>query len=141
MGEEVDERAGCVLDRRDDTGADLVRLRVIPSFAHTRVRLARLRERASEHRGRSFDDVSQRFAASIATWAASGSPRTRLLQTLVAAAPVLHHRPVEPEPLISRPELTGMLFAIADLNANVRQIRDLLEEEFGGEEEAQEDDS
>jgi hypothetical protein len=41
---------------------------------------------------------------------------------------------VEPKRLISRDELTAMLFAIADVNANVRAIRELLEEEQGGEE-------
>ncbi len=34
-----------------------------------------------------------------------------------------------------------MLFAIADMNKNIKQIRNLLEEEFGGEEEASEDDA
>jgi len=48
---------------------------------------------------------------------------------------------VEPEPLIYRDEVAAMLFAIADVNDNVREIRTLLEEEFGGEEEAQEDGS
>lgn len=48
---------------------------------------------------------------------------------------------VETEPLISRNELTAMLFAIADLNVNVRAIRDVLEEEDGGEEALPEDDA
>jgi hypothetical protein len=47
---------------------------------------------------------------------------------------------VKPEPLIYRDEVAAMLFAVADLNDNVREIRTLLEEEFGGEE-VQEDDS
>lgn len=49
--------------------------------------------------------------------------------------------PVEPEPLITRRELEGMLFSIGDINLNLRAIRDLLEEEFGGEEGLPEDDA
>jgi hypothetical protein len=41
--------------------------------------------------------------------------------------------------LISRTELTAMLFSIADLRADVRAIRKLLEEDGDGE--AEEDDS
>jgi hypothetical protein len=37
--------------------------------------------------------------------------------------------------------VTATLFAIADVNTNVRAIRDLLEEELGGEEGLSEDDS
>lgn len=48
---------------------------------------------------------------------------------------------VQPEALISRAELEGMLFAIADLNANVQAILSLLEEEFGGEEGLPEENS
>ena len=47
---------------------------------------------------------------------------------------------MEPEELISRPELTGMLFAIADINANVERIVWLLEDE-DGEQEAPEENS
>lgn len=41
---------------------------------------------------------------------------------------------MEPEGLIYREEVTAMLFAVADINANVRAIRELLEEESDGEE-------
>ena len=37
-------------------------------------------------------------------------------------------------PLIDRNELVGMVFAIADLSANVERILRLIEEELGGEE-------
>ena len=47
---------------------------------------------------------------------------------------------VDPEPLVYRGEVTATLFAVADMNANVRAIRELLEEELGGEEELPEDD-
>jgi hypothetical protein len=46
---------------------------------------------------------------------------------------------VEPEPLISRDELTATLFAIADIREDVREIRNWLKEEGDGEE--PEDDS
>jgi hypothetical protein len=36
--------------------------------------------------------------------------------------------------LIDREELTAMLFAVADIRADARAIRELLEEELGGEE-------
>jgi hypothetical protein len=49
--------------------------------------------------------------------------------------------PVEPETLISRDELTGMLFTIADINANTAKILRLLEEELGGEEGLEEDNA
>ena len=48
---------------------------------------------------------------------------------------------MEADGLISRDELTAMLFAIADVNANVRAIREVMEEEVGGEEEPPEDDA
>jgi hypothetical protein len=48
---------------------------------------------------------------------------------------------VDPDALISRREVTAMLFAFADINANVRRIRELLEEELDGEEGLSEDDS
>ena len=37
------------------------------------------------------------------------------------------------EPLISREELTGTLFAIADIRGDVREIRGLLSEDGDGE--------
>ena len=37
------------------------------------------------------------------------------------------------EPLIVREELTGTLFAIADIREDVREIRDLLSEDDDGE--------
>ena len=45
------------------------------------------------------------------------------------------------EELISRSEVTAMLFAFADINTNVRRIVRLLEDEQDGEEEVPEDDS
>ena len=48
---------------------------------------------------------------------------------------------VEPEPVIYREEATAMLFAIADINRNVRAIRDVLENDWDGEEEPPEDDA
>lgn len=48
---------------------------------------------------------------------------------------------VEATPLISRQEAVAMLFAIADLNANVERILRLLEEEFGDEEGLSEEDA
>jgi hypothetical protein len=48
---------------------------------------------------------------------------------------------VDEEALISRREVTAMLFAFADINANVHRIRQLLEEELDGEEGLPEDDS
>jgi hypothetical protein len=58
---------------------------------------------------------------------------------LRGAAAVLHHAGVEPEPLVHREEVEGALFAIADLNVNIKRVRDLLEEELGGEEGLEED--
>ena len=48
---------------------------------------------------------------------------------------------VEPGDLISRGEVTGRLFALADINVNVDRIVDLLEEGLDGEEELPEEDS
>jgi hypothetical protein len=42
---------------------------------------------------------------------------------------------VEPEELISRAEVEAMLFTFSDISVNVAQILDLLEENYGGEEE------
>jgi hypothetical protein len=47
---------------------------------------------------------------------------------------------VEPESVVYRREVTAMLFAIADMNENIQSIRELLEEEHGGEEGLPEDD-
>ena len=43
--------------------------------------------------------------------------------------------------MVHREEVTAMLFAIADINTNVRAIRELLEEDGGGEGELPEDDA
>lgn len=48
---------------------------------------------------------------------------------------------MQPESLVYREEVTAMLFAIEDMNGNIRSIRELLEEEHGGEEEVPEDDA
>ncbi len=65
-----------------------------------------------------------------------------------AAAVVLRAQPsvatighVEPDRLVEREEIVAMLFAIADLNAKVGQILQLLEEELGGGEALPEDDT
>ena len=47
---------------------------------------------------------------------------------------------VDADELISRSEVTGMLFAFADINANVERIVSLLEDE-DGEQEAPEEDA
>ena len=44
-------------------------------------------------------------------------------------------------PAVDRDEVEAMLFAIADLNVNVRRTLILLEEEFGEETEVREDDA
>jgi hypothetical protein len=48
---------------------------------------------------------------------------------------------MEREPLVYREEVTGMLFAIADMNVHSAMILELLERETGGGEAIQEDDS
>ena len=48
---------------------------------------------------------------------------------------------MEYEPIIYREEVTGMLFAIADVNLHVARILRILEDEYGGGEALQEDDS
>jgi hypothetical protein len=48
---------------------------------------------------------------------------------------------VRANPPISRQEAVAMLFAIADLNANVERILELLEGELGGDEGLPEEDS
>jgi hypothetical protein len=40
---------------------------------------------------------------------------------------------------VYREELTSALFAISDTNENIERIRDLLEEELGGEEGSEEE--
>jgi hypothetical protein len=48
-------------------------------------------------------------------------------------------RAVDP-PVVYREEVTAILITLGDINVNIREIRELLEEEYGGEEEAPEDD-
>jgi hypothetical protein len=48
---------------------------------------------------------------------------------------------MEQEPLLHRDELTGTLFMLADMSANIERIRELLEEELGGQEGLEEDAS
>lgn len=48
---------------------------------------------------------------------------------------------MEPEPVVYREEVTAILIALGDMNVNIREIRELLEEELGGEGEAPEDDA
>jgi hypothetical protein len=48
---------------------------------------------------------------------------------------------VQPEPLIYREEVTVILGVLADINVRLRQIYELLEEEFNGREGSEEGDS
>jgi hypothetical protein len=48
---------------------------------------------------------------------------------------------VEHEPVIYREEVTAIIGVLADINVRLRQIHHLLEEEFGGEEEVEENGS
>ncbi len=48
---------------------------------------------------------------------------------------------VEDDGLIYREEVVGILFAVTDLNAGVQRIIQLLEDELGGEEAFEEDDT
>lgn len=48
---------------------------------------------------------------------------------------------MQPEPVIYREEVTAILGVLADLNVRLRQIHELLKEEFGGEEAAEENGS
>jgi hypothetical protein len=48
---------------------------------------------------------------------------------------------VPADELISRSEVTAMLFTFADINANVERIVELLEDDQDGEQEAPEEDS
>ena len=48
---------------------------------------------------------------------------------------------MESDRLISRSEVTAMLFAFADINVKVGRIVELLEEDADGEEETPQDDS
>jgi len=52
-----------------------------------------------------------------------------------------HHQAIEQEPVIYREEVTAILGVFADINVRLRQIHELLKEEFGGEEEEEEDGS
>jgi hypothetical protein len=52
----------------------------------------------------------------------------------------LQDQSVEQRPLIYRAEVTAILQVLGDLNVHLREIHELLEEEFRGEEE-EEDDS
>jgi len=44
------------------------------------------------------------------------------------------------EPVIHREEVVAILFGVADANANLETIIDLLEREYGGGEESEEED-
>jgi hypothetical protein len=48
---------------------------------------------------------------------------------------------VDPEPVVYREEVTATLIALGDITVNIAKIRELLEEELGGEGEVQEDDA
>ena len=48
---------------------------------------------------------------------------------------------MQPEPLIYREDVTAMLFMLSDISLKLTRIVDLLEEEYGEEEEDYEDDA
>jgi hypothetical protein len=58
------------------------------------------------------------------------------MRPLATASLGSHNRKVQREPIIYREEVTAILGVLADLNVRLRQIHELLVEEFGGEEEA-----
>jgi hypothetical protein len=66
--------------------------------------------------------------------------RTCRLGRLAELASALQDQSVEQGPLIYRAEVTAILQVLGDLNVHLREIHELLEEEFRGEEE-EEDDS
>jgi hypothetical protein len=68
----------------------------------------------------------------------SGAAAAATLRDQLSVATIAH---VEPGRLVEREEIVAMLFAIADLNAKVGQILQLLEEELGGGEALSEDDT
>jgi hypothetical protein len=70
-----------------------------------------------------------------------GPAETRPKPTLAQRRRAEQHDRVLDDALISRSEVTAMLFAFADINANVERIVDLLENGPDGEEEIPEEDS
>jgi hypothetical protein len=60
---------------------------------------------------------------------------------LRAAVLVATIRTLEAAPLIYREEVTAILGVLGDLNVHVRRILDLIESEFDGQEELEEDDT
>ena len=66
--------------------------------------------------------------------------RTCRIGRLAELGSALQDRSVEQGPLIYRAEVTAILQVLGDLNVHLREIHELLEEEFRGEEE-EEDDS
>lgn len=68
-------------------------------------------------------------------------PLARPKERFAGALPSRHGRPVEPEALIYRDEVVAMLFGVSDLNVKLAKIIRILEQEFGGEEELEEDDT
>ena len=66
--------------------------------------------------------------------------RTCRLGRLAELGSALQDQSVEQRPLIYRAEVTAILQVLGDLNVHLREIHELLEEEFRGEEE-EEDDS
>jgi hypothetical protein len=60
--------------------------------------------------------------------------------TLAEPLSVAQHHAVDADELISRSEVTAMLFTFADINVKVERIVQLLEDDYG-EEEAPQDDS
>lgn len=64
----------------------------------------------------------------------------RLVRLAELGGGALQDRSVEQGPLIYRAEVTATLQVLGDLNVHLREIHELLEEEFRGEEE-EEDDS
>jgi hypothetical protein len=59
----------------------------------------------------------------------------------VCGRPLLEDCRIQADELISRSEVTAMLFTFADINANVERILRLLEDGHGGEQEEPEENS
>ena len=53
----------------------------------------------------------------------------------------MHDGSLPTEPVIYREEVTAIIGALADINVNLFKIVDLLEDEYGEEEEGSEDDA
>ena len=89
-----------------------------------------------------FRDNFAKFDADPAV-AAAGPRRlaTSEAATLVVTSAFRHAFGVNLEPVVDREEAVATMFAVHDINANIRKIKQLLEGEDGGEEGLPEDDA